>query len=243
VGGDFFERIGAARADRAAPAGLVDRLSDLGAAGLDVERIAPAVRLFFLDPGALRLRIASRWHGAFALVWALVRPLMRRVGQLALPRDRAEVVTRLVALDPERDGRADARGVVRAYADGEVMQVIAYATHRAADGAGFMSAALPVPLGALCGLLRLELLVADGGARLTSRRASGARSGDPVGIWFAPLRGPAVRVPLEETIELWPARAPGAPAELRAAAGPDDVIVGRHVQRLAGLRFATHAYW
>ncbi len=229
----------------AAPSGLVDRMEDLRRPGVDLARIDPAVAPFFLDPAALRLRIESRWHGGFALLWALGRPLARLAGQLHLPRKRADVVVRTEALDAARDGRPGARGVVRSYAGGGgVMQVIAYATH-AWDGAGYMSASLPLPFGALCGVLRLELLAAASGegtcgARLTSR--AGPRP-EPVGIWFAPRVGPAFRVPFEETLDLWAARSPSAPRELRDAARAGDTIVGRHAQRFLGMRCVTHSYW
>jgi hypothetical protein len=258
VGEDFFARMGAVPAGVVAPSGLVDRLEDLARPGVDVARIDPAIVPFFLGPGSLRLRIRSRWHGAFAIAWALARPLMRAVGQLHLPWRSADVAVHTLALDAALDGRPGARGVVRRYTAGGVMQVIAYATHRW-EGGGYMSAALPLPMGALCGVLRLDLLedavapgAADGttraasttsrcGARLTSRRSTSGP--EPVGIWFAPLVGPSFRVPFEETLDLWPARAPSAPADLRARARPDDSIVGRHTQRFLGLRCVTHEYW
>jgi hypothetical protein len=243
VGGDFFERVGAARDDLPAPPGLVDRLDALAHPGVDVAQVHPSVAAFFLAPATLRLRVQSTWHGPFALLWRWMRPVLGAVGQFYLPRDRAVIDARTLALDPARDGRPDARGVLRSYLDRRVMQVVAYATLRA-GGAGYMSTAFPLPFGALCGVLRRDPLGGEHGgalgARLTSRRV---RVDEPTGIWFAPLVGPAFPLPLEETIDLWPAAAAAAPEALRAGAAPGDTLVGRHVQRLSGARFATHAYW
>jgi hypothetical protein len=154
---------------------------------------------------------------------------------------------RTLALDPARDGRADVRGVLRTYASGNVMQVMAYATERW-QGAGYMSAAFPMPFGALCGVLRLDLLEAEveaegasAGARLTTRRREGAS--EPVGVWYAPLRGPALRLPFGETLDLWATNSAAAPAALRAEARTGETLVGHHVQTCGGVRFATHSYW
>lgn len=241
VGADFFSRVGALRPELPAPRGLVEELADLARPGVDVHRMDPRVAAFFLDPCSLALRVQSHWHGVFSLAWRALRPALGWVGQLYLPLDRAEVRVRTLALDPARDGREDVRGVVRSYLSGEVMQVMAYATHRDETG-GYMSAAIPLPYGTLCGVLSLSLL-GDGegaGAKLTTRRTPGTR--EPVGLWFAPRWGPAFRVPLEETLELWPADAREAPSEARAMAREGDTILGRHAQLLAGLRFATHHY-
>src|SRR5262249_38051055 len=153
---------GVARASDPAPLGIVDSASELAHAGLHVERIHPAARRFLERTSELDLYARSRWSGWFYPLWrAILRPIFGAVGQLFLPLRDGTVRTDLVALDASRDGRAGARGVVRTYAGtGRTMQVIAYAAHDAGD-APYMSAALPLPLGNLAGLLRLDPMDED----------------------------------------------------------------------------------
>jgi hypothetical protein len=207
--------------------------------GIDVARIHPHVRRFLERTGELDLRIRSRWSPWSRPVWRLARPLFGAVGQLVLPVREATIRTRLLALDTSRDGRRGARGVIREYADtGRPMQVFAYAVHDAPDGR-YMSAAIPLPGGNLAGLLRLESIGADAEGRLAVRLTSRAQSG---GIWFAtPLL--AVRLPLRETLALWPAGFDCAPRELDPSPVEGCVLVGRHEQRLFGALVVRHDYW
>lgn len=246
VGADFFSRAGAVPEGVAAPAGLIETLAEYGNPGVDPARVHPAVAPFFLAPGSLVLRVESRWHHVFALVWWLLRPVMGWLGQLHLPRARATVRVRTVALDPSLDGRPRARGVLRLYEDGSVMQVIAYAVFD--DGrAGYMSAAFPFPYCTLNGVLRMDALAQGEGARgcgvrLTTRKSDAGHGGSE-GIWLAPARGPALPLPLGETLSLWAADDAGAPPELRADLRAGETLVGLHEQRFCGLPFATHRYW
>ena len=168
-----------------------------------------------------------------------MRPLFGAIQQLFLPLREATVRTRLLALDGARDGRARVRGVVREYeGTGRAMQVLAYAVHAARDG-GYMSAALPLPLGNLAGLLRMEAIGEDAEGRLAVALTSRAPSG---GIWFAtPLL--ALRLPLRETLSLWGAGTSCAPPDLDPSAVPGCVLVGRHEQRLFGALVVSHDYW
>jgi hypothetical protein len=247
VGASFFARIAAERTEASAPCGLVDRLEDLGRPGLLLDRIDPAVLPFLLDPASLEIRIESTWHGGFAVAWRLLRPLFGFIGQLYLPLRDAVVHARTVALDPGRDGRSDVRGVIREYTTGDraVMQVMAYATWRENDR-GYMSAAFPFPPGALCGVLRMDLLETAAatrcGIRLTTARDV-REEHEPVGVWFAlgPRGDVRVALPLEETLDLSPVAQ--APRELRDAARAGEDLVGVHVQKLFGARVVTHRYW
>jgi hypothetical protein len=239
VGADFFERAHALGPADATPAGLVDDVADLAHDGIDIDRLQPAVRHFLERTGDLDLRVRSRWRPWFRPVWRVLRPLFGAVGQLYLPLREATIRTRLLAIDEARDGRAGARGVIREYADtGRPMQVLAYAIHDAADGR-YMSAALPLPLGNLAGLLRLEAIDRDEGGRIDVALTSRAPSG---GIWFA-TRLLALRLPLQERLSLWVPRTPGAPPDLDPAVVDRCVLVGRHEQRLFGALVVTHDYW
>lgn len=242
VGADFFARRGALVDRGPAPRGLVDRLTDLSNPGIDVTRVHPAIAAFFEDTSRLELLVRSEWRFPFSIGWLVFRWFMRLVGQFVLPAREGRIVTRVAALDTSRDGRADARAVIRTYAhDESVMQVVAYATWARAD-ARYMSAAFPMPLGQIAGILRLDAIGVDDEGRLAVALTSARRGGDDAGVWF--VIGPfSFRAPLEERLELWAPGMPGVPAELAGDALPGATIVGRHVQRLFGIRFVTHRYW
>lgn len=233
IGADFFARRGWEA--EGAPRGVVDHLQDLSHPGVDVETIDPRVAAFFVDTAGLELHIRSRWVFPFSLLWSLAFHVARGLGQFVYPRREGRVLTRAFAVDRAKDGRDDARGIVRTYrGSGDVMQAVAYATW-ARDGSRFMSAAFPLLLGRLMGLLRLDALGA-GGAVLSSR------AGRDAGVWF--VLGPvAIPLPLSERLELWPPGAAGAPAEPAPEGVPAPTILGRHEQRLCGVLVVTHHYW
>jgi hypothetical protein len=62
------------------------------------------------------------------------------------------------------------------------------------------------------------------------------------GVWLV-LGGLAIPAPLGEEMSLWAAGTSCVPAELRDDPLGGATIVGRHVQRAFGIRFATHHYW
>jgi hypothetical protein len=169
IGADFFERIGARTEPAAAPRGVVDRIEDLANPAIEVARIHPAVVAFFEDTGGLDLVIRSRWRFPFSISWAIFRHVMRWVGQFVLPLREGRIATRVHGLDAARDGRSDARAVIRTYVDGgDVMQAVAYATWER-DATRYMSAAFPLPGGHVAGILRLDANGEDdGGGRTTT---------------------------------------------------------------------------
>jgi hypothetical protein len=241
VGADYFERQRALAVD-GAPRGLVDRIDDLANPAVDVRRIHPAVVAFFEDTASLDLFVRSRWRFPFSVVWRLFRFVLAAIGQFVLPLDEARIRTRVLAIDRARDGREDARAVIRTYADtGDVMQAVAYATwHR--EGTRYMSAAFPMPGGHVAGVLRLDAIDEDDDGRLAVALTSRARDGDDAGVWLV-LGSIGVPSPFHERLELWPAGAKAAPPELDVSVWPGATIVGRHEQRLFGIRFVTHHYW
>lgn len=243
IGASFFERRGALapkNAGNAAPKGVVDALADLRNPEVDVTRVHPDVARFFDDTASLELHIVSHWRFPFSIVWWFLRPVMALIGQFVLPRHEARILTRVHAVDTARDGRADARIVIREYAQtGQVMQAVAYATWAKGD-TRFMNAAFPLPLGHLTGLLRLRVVGEDDQGRLavgvTSRGGSGA------GVWYV-IGGVAIPLPLEEQLDLWAPSMPTAPRPLDLDVLPGTTIVGRHEQRCCGIRMVTHRYW
>lgn len=242
IGGDFFERCGAAVTAERVPTGVVDRIADLRSASLDTSRVHPAIVRFFEDTSALALHIRSEWRFPFSLGWQCFRRFMRWIGQFVLPVDDARIATRTFALDAALDGRADVRGLVRTYADtGEVMQAVAYATWER-SGTRYMSAAFPMPGGHVAGFLRLDAIGEDADGRLAVALTSARRDGDDAGVFF--VLGPlALRSPLGERLELWAPGMAGAPLAAAPDGIPEPTILGRHEQRLFGVRFVTHYYW
>lgn len=245
VGADYFARVGAVASDGASgspPRGLVDRMSDLANPDIDVARVHPAIVVFFEDTARLELHIRSHWRFPISLVWRLVRPLMQWIGQFVLPLREAMIATRILALDPARDGRGDARAVIREYAgSGAVMQVVAYATWES-GGARFMSATFPLPGGHVAGILRLDRIAEDSDGRLAVALTSASRKGDGAGIWYV-LGSLALRAPLGERLSLWAAATDCAPADMDVSVLEGTTILGRHEQRAFGVRFVTHEYW
>lgn len=243
VGADFFARRSALKSLAGqVPRGLVDRLDDLANPGIDVARVHPAIAVFFENTAELELHIRSRWRFPFSIVWRLFRPVLKWIGQFVLPIREGRILTRIVALDPSRDGRSDVRGVIREYTDtGTIMQVVAYATWENA-GARYMSAAFPLPGGHLTGILRLDANGEDASGRLAVALTSEPKDGDDAGIWYV-LGSFAMRVPFGERIRLWAADTDGAPAEIERDYFEGATILGEHQQRFLGIRLVTHHYW
>lgn len=204
--------------------GIVDRIEDWANPGIDVSNVHPAVVAFFERTDSLDLHIETRWRFPVSMGWWLFRPIMRWLGQFTLPMTSADIETRVFGLDPEIEGRADARAVIRTYRDsGDVMQAVSYGTHEE-NGAGYMSAAFPLPFGHIAGVLRLDPYRGDG-VTLTS-----ARRGDHPGVWLV-IFGLPIRTPFGERIHLWPGD------------DRDAFVCGRHEQYFCGVRFVTHRYW
>lgn len=246
VGADFFARRGAIVPSESPPRGVVQRIEDLSNPAIDVARVHPAIVAFFEDTSGLDLHIRSEWRFPFSIGWRCFRWFMRWVGQFVLPIDEARIATRTFALDTERDGRADARCVVRLYADtGEVMQAVAYATWER-DGTRYMSAAFPMPGGQVAGFLRLDAIGEEAG-RVAVALTSASRGGDDAGVWFVLGSRLALPSPFGERLELWAPGMDGAPNERAPGLEPriaeKVTIVGRHEQRFFGVRFVTHHYW
>lgn len=240
IGPDYFARSGALRDDVPPPRGLVDRTADLAHPSIEAARVHPDVRVFLEDTARLELFIESEWVPWAARVWRLIRPWFAKVGQLALPLRESMVRTRMISLDPVREGRPGVRGVIRTHSDGSVMQVVAYAVH-SRGGTGLMSVVFPTPLGVLTGLLRLDAIADEDGAlavALTSSRAGG----DDAGVYLR-VFGLQCPTPLGERMAMWSASMRCRPAELDPAKHKGTTLVGEHVQRLFGVKMVTHRYW
>ncbi|MCO5171403.1 MAG: YndJ family protein [Planctomycetes bacterium] len=211
------------------PRGLADSLDVYRRPDLPTDRVHPAVRAFYEDTAGHALLVRPTWRSGFRLGGRLYKAFSRRVGQMNLPL-RAEtrgdeVASRIVPLDAARDGRPGVRGWVRTYArTGEAVYVAAYATH-VEGGQTTMDVAFPLPFSNLTSVLRLEPL--GRGLRLTTLAS------DPPGDQGVYLVTPwlPLRLPVNETIRVWPAGAPDA--AVRAPAGA--TVVARHDVWVLGL--------
>lgn len=236
MGLDFFERTGVALPEKA-PEGLVDRVADLASPWLDPALVDPSVVEVLEQTARFEFLAIPGWQRGFRLAARAFGWLMGRVGQLRMPLAPALILTRTVGLDEAADGRPGARGVLRRYEDGGVMQVLAYAACPI-EGAGYLSVAFPFPWSCLNGLLSLDA-ASEGPAPLAVALTSEGRGG-AAGIWLAVGRW-WLRVPFAETMSLWPAGHPAGPrAELSLLPGAS--VISVHEQRLLGLTFARHTY-
>lgn len=243
IGRTFFSRRGLladVTEGDARPHGVVDAMSALAHPGFDPAGVHPEVQVFFTNTESLSLFIRSAWRFPFSVVWLVARPLLRLMGQFALPAREATIDTEVQPLDKTKDGRDDARAIIRTYKDsGDTMQAVAYATWKRGEKR-FMSAAFPLPFCQLTGLLRLDVAArgegADAGITLTSERADG----DDAGVYLV-VGNVAVRTPFGERFSLWPASSSVVAGE--AYEKPSATIIGVHEQSFLGVRLVTHRYW
>jgi hypothetical protein len=139
----------------------------------------------------------------------------------------------VLALVGDRPGL---RAWIRTYSEtpDRAMYVAEYSTHCFRDVA-YMDIAFPFPGGNLASILRpnpIDVGEEHLGFQLTTR--DGDAPGD-AGIWFATRRGP-IRMPLQETIDVW---APGMRGVPEALQDPPvgTTVVARHELRMFGLRY------
>jgi len=230
IGATFFQRN---KLERDTPAhGLVDTVADLD---IDPARLPPTIRAFYEQTGAHELIVRPHWRAGFRTGSRLWAAIARRLGQLQLPvtaeSGREGIASRIVALDPDSDGRRGPRAWIRTYPDGRALYVAAYATHRDAAYA-YMNIAFPLPLGHLSSVLRM---IPSGDGVSVSTRLGG-----DCGIWIVVL-GVPLRLPLSETIDVWTIDDPAAPADLRTwAAGY--TTIARHDLWLFGVHYLTLDY-
>jgi hypothetical protein len=203
--------------------------------------VAPSVRAFYEDTAAFDLRLFPRWRGRasrLARGYAGLSARLEQVHYAVADGAGVDIESRIVALDPNADGRAGVRGWVRWYkASGRAIYVAAYATHRDAFRA-YMNIAFPLPGGNLASILRPENQGA-GGLLLTSKPHP-VRPGHE-GVYFHSTLVP-VRLAINETILVWSIGDGAAPRDLVGRSGPLTVAVARHDVWLLGVHLLTLDY-
>lgn len=240
VGADFFERR-ALTSSNTEVRGLVDDLGEFDSGEFEAARVAPSIRAFYEDTASFDLRLFPRWRGAarrLARGYAGLSARLEQVHYAVAGADGMGIESRIVALDPELDGRAGVRGWVRWYRDsGRAIYVAAYAVHRDALRV-YMNIAFPLPAGNLASILRPENQGADG-LVLTSRPHP-VRPGHE-GVYFANEVIP-VRLPVNETILVWSVEDRSAPGDLVSRRVAATVAVARHEVWLFGPHIMTLDY-
>lgn len=203
VGPAFFDRTGAVDATRTAH-GLIEDFDAYASASLDPSRLHHDVRHFYEHTDEWMLEVVPSWQRGFRVGGKLFRAFATRLEQLALPTaiQKRPVHSRIVALSAACDGRDVPRGWVRTYADGarEAIYIAAYSSH-ARDGHRTMNIAFPLPFSNMTSVLRLDLRT-DGGVTLTTLPRDEERDGDQ-GVYLV-AAGRGLRLPLDETIDVWP---------------------------------------
>lgn len=198
VGADFFESAivpGAAR-------GLTDRFAELSREEFSVALVDPGVIEFYESTADFELDVRAQSAAWFAFVWRKwAGPWFGRREQLHLPDRDKKIAGRIVMLDEKRDGRERPRGWVRTdVATGKAVYVAAYAVHTRRL-ASYMNIAFPLPFGNMTSiLLPVHHPVKTAGIVLTTQPA--ARPFGDQGV-FAVVGGFGIRLPLNETIEVW----------------------------------------
>lgn len=238
IGADFFSRVGAVDRGGGPVRGLVDDLDAYDGPETAPRTLPDSIRAFYEDTARFGLLVVPRWHAPWRALAPLYKRLAARLEQMNLPlepgRGEERIESALLPLDDRRDGRAGVRAWVRTYrASGRAVYAAAYAHHRV-DGRTYMNIAFPLPGGNVTSILRPETIVEGGSSSLLlTTRPRGEGPGDE-GVYFV-TGGFGVRLPTDETIEVWEAGRerfgppPGArlPAATRVAARHRIRVLGR----------------
>lgn len=246
VGPTFFGRVGAVPAAAPPPRGMVDDLADYRRPDFAPERLHPHIRDFYERTVAYELRVRPAWRPGFRLAARAFKLVSARIGQLNFPlaaERREDVIdSAILPLDDTLDGRTNVRAWVRTYrGTGAAIYAAAYAAH-SFEAQTYMNIAFPLPGGNLTSILRLEALpdrAGPSGVLLTTFHAPDA-IGDE-GVYFANRILP-LRLPIDETIRVWPAGGGDDRARTGEPATAGATVLARHDMWLCGLRCLTLHY-
>ena len=229
IGADFFAKRGALAGVRT-PTGIIDVLEDYASDTFAPSRVHEDVRRFYEHTRDYDLDVTPQWSRGFVFGGRLWRVIARRIGQVELPTEApvaARVLSRIVDLRDEIDGRDGARGWVRTYEDtGRALYVAAYAGSRSGERL-LMNIAFPLPFSALVSVLRFDDVSCPGGLRVTTVSPKGELVADE-GIYLV-TRFFTLRLPMTEWVEVTPTDTAG---ETKA----------EHALFVFGRRYLTLAY-
>lgn len=228
--------------DPAPAAGLHPDFDVFARPGFDTKRVDPAVRAFYEETADLELRVRASWRGLLARSYFLLRPLLRRIGQIDFPSGGGYLPIRgqLVRLKGDALGTGSAPVAwIRRHGDDRVMYAAVHSVHRADSGASqqmVMDFSLPLPGGVLIVGLRLDGLDVGGPTTALGLTSFPDDDGEDVGTWYV-TGGWALALPIRERITVWGADMPGAPAGEAGA-----IAVARHHFYAFGAHFLTLDY-
>jgi hypothetical protein len=222
------------------PKGLSPDFHSFEREDFNLALLDPVLIEFYEQTCDFELEINGRWRWPFRLAGRLwSRVIARALGQLGLPGpdrplESCLLDSRMVDIDDDTDGRNAVRGWVRTWRDtGRFLYFATYAEH-VREGVRYMNIAFPLPGANMTSLLHLYLS-ADRGLALTSRHQHNF-TGDQ-GVYLV-VGGRPWRLPLDETITLYPANQ--APADLPVQSA--SVLVARHEMWFCGLNYLNLAY-
>lgn len=242
VGADYFDRHGLVDPTQDVT-GFVADLDAYRRPAFDPSTVHPSVRRFYEHTEEFSIDVRAKWSLGFRLAARLFRLLARGVGQLNLPQSSSgdrEIKSRLFAIDPATDGREAVRVWVRTYrVSGRPVYVAAYSVYRF-EGVPYMNIAFPLPGGNLTSVLRMDPLPGAPGALRLSTLPMGEQNGDE-GVYFANRFLP-LRLPLNETITVWPSAV--APRDFPDGLASDrpDAVFARHDMWLFGIPYLRIDY-
>lgn len=260
-------RIGADWATRRALAGdpirgeiedfaVYDRAVDADRTGFDASDVHPEVRRFYERTAEYELAYETTWHCGFRTGARLAALVTSRLEQLNLPGRSDGRVRRLesefAAVDPAVDPRGESRVWTRTDPEtGSAVFVAIYTTHER-EGVTYANVAVPLPWSNLSTVLRPEHLRASNdsganGVRFTTRRSNTGSNAtldpnpdsdsDDSGLYLVTPKG-ALTLPMEQSFQVWPVGAPGAPRAPTA----DATLVADHEMWIGGRQFLTIRY-
>jgi hypothetical protein len=199
VGAKFFEPL---TVSASTPQGLLERFSEFNRSQFSTVFISDEVRHFYEQTSHYDLAVTAEPKPIFKLIWKeFIKPIFSSIEQLNLPDSEKNISGTIRALDAQKDGRRNPRGWVRTdRKTGKAIYAAAYAMHTT-QNVTYMNIAFPLPLSNMTSVLHIELLKSKlGGLSLTTLRGDHAH-GDQ-GVYLV-LNGRGMRLPLDETIEVW----------------------------------------
>jgi hypothetical protein len=248
TGPKYFEQIKAVSTSKATPRGLVDDLEMYRRSDFDPSLVDGEVRAFYEQTGSYRLLVRPHWRRGFRTGGRVAHRLGTCIGQMRLPveteRMEDRIESRILPVEDSVDGRVGVRAWVRTYeGTDEAMYAAAYATH-SMRGDTYMNIAFPVPGGNVSSILHMDFAGTDAGAAasrgVTLSTLSRARPGGDQGVYFANRLLP-VRLPINETITVWPADMKDAPFEIKRSTEKVKLLA-RHEMWIFGIKFLELDY-
>lgn len=238
IGADFFDRNQLIDHHKSAtPTGIVDSLHEYDRPDFSADAVHPEIRAFYENTCCYDLTVYPEWHGTYRLLAPIYKSLSGWAQQMNFPAEanesEAEILSTIVPLDDQKDGRSNVRGWVRTYTrTQQAVYVAAYASHSRGD-TRYMNIAFPLPFSNLTSILHINAM--NGGVCLTSFNPD--KSGDQ-GVYLV-TKWVTARLPINEIIEVFPQSTPydGFPGSTQA-----DAVFARHRMWLFRSAFLTLHY-